>query len=169
MNRFSKHRTWAFSWGFGALWSPLLLLFEPGSAPFWPVLIFMLISAAVNAASYIGPRAVLGDVIDYDILRSKTNNSGKYFSFNTLLDKSLIGIGVGFAFPILALFGYEIGAENDSFANFGLLLCYIGIPLFTHLGAAAILWNFPIDARRHAIISKRIDQLTERNEIALSH
>jgi len=169
MNRFSKHRTWAFSWAFGALWTPLLLLFEPGSAPFWPVLGFMLIGSAINAASWIAPRAVLGDVIDYDILRTKTNNAGKYFSVNTLLDKMMIGVGVGFSFPILSLFGYEIGGENDSLAIFGLLFCYLGLPLFTHVGAAAILWNFPIDARRHAIIKKRIDQLTERNEIVMGN
>jgi Na+/melibiose symporter-like transporter len=168
MMRFGKHRSWAISWGFGALWSPLILFFEPGSAPFWPALGLMTVSAAINGASYIAPRAVLGDIIDYDVLRSKANHSGKYFSINTLLDKSLIGLGVGVAFPLLGWFGYEIGGVNDTRANIGLLLCYMGIPLVTHLTAAALLWNFPIDARRHGIIRRRIDQLAARQQIALS-
>ena len=167
MKRYGKHRPWAFSWGFGAIWSLGILFFEPGSAPFYPALGLMLVSAFVNSASYIAPRAVLGDIIDYDMLRSKTNNSGKYFSFNTLLDKSLIGLGVGFTFPILSLFGYQIGAENDSFATFGLLFCYLGFPLITHVAAAGILWNFPIDRQRHAIIRRRLDQLVIRKEIVV--
>ncbi len=167
MMRYGKHRSWAVSWGFGALWSPLILLFEPGSAPFWPVLGMMMVSAAVNGASYIAPRAVLGDIIDYDLLRSRSNNGAKYFSFNTLLDKSLIGLGVGVAFPLLSAFGYEIGKANDAEATFGLLLCYLGVPLITHMGAAALLWKFPLDARRHGIIRRRIDQLTARGEIVV--
>ena len=165
MGRYGKHRSWAVSWGFGAVWSLTILLFEPGNAPFWPVLGMILVSAAINGASYIAPRAVLGDIIDYDVLRTRVNNSGKYFAFNTLLDKALIGIGVGVTFPVLSLFGYQIGGANDDWANFGLLVCYLGIPLGTHLLAAAMLWNFPIDRRRHGIIRRRIDLLVARHVI----
>jgi glycoside/pentoside/hexuronide:cation symporter, GPH family len=167
MMRYGKHRAWAVSWGFGALWGLLLLFLKPGSAPFWPALLLISVSAAVNGASYIAPRAVLGDIIDYDLLRSKRNNGAKYFSFNTLLDKSLIGLGVGAAFPLLSAFGYQIGAQNDQTATFGLLFCYLGVPLVTHTAAAALLWNFPLDARRHGIIRRRIEQLTARREIVL--
>lgn len=165
MNHFGKHRAWAVSWGFGAVWSLLVLAFEPGAAPFWPVLFMVLVSAATNGASYSAPRAVLGDIIDYDILKNRTNNSGKYFAFNTLLDKALVGIGVAIAFPLLSAFDYQVGGQNDDWANFGLLLCYAGIPLVTHLAAAAMLWNFPLDRRRHGIVHRRIEQLTARNEI----
>jgi len=162
MNRWGKHRAWAFSWGFGALWSLLLLAFAPGSAPFWPMLGLMSVSAFVNAASYIAPRAVLGDIVDYDILVSRQNSSGNYFAFNTLLDKALIGVGVGLAFPLIGAFGYQIGGHNDALATFGLLFCYLGVPLVTHSTAAAILWNFPLDARRHAIVRARIEQRARR-------
>ncbi|XOV90595.1 MAG: MFS transporter [Pseudomonadota bacterium] len=167
MNHFGKHRAWAVSWGFSAIWSLVLLLLEPGSAPFWPALILIVVSAAMNGASYIAPRAVLGDIIDYDILRTRTNNSGKYFAFNTLLDKSLIGIGVAIAFPMLSWFGYNVGGENDATANTGLLLTYLALPLVTHLAAAALLWNFPLDRRRHDIVQRRINQLAERNQIQI--
>ncbi len=168
MKHFGKHRAWAVSWGFSALWSLVLLTLEPGSAPFWPALVLVLVSAAMNGASYIAPRAVLGDVIDYDILRTKNNNTGKYFAFNTLLDKSLIGLGVAVAFPILSAFDYKVGGENDDWANFGLLVTYIGLPLVTHLAAAALLWNFPLDRRRHDIVRRRIEQLTARKEIHIA-
>jgi Na+/melibiose symporter-like transporter len=162
MYRFGKHRTWAFSWGFGVLWSPLVLLLQPGAAAFWPVLCLMCVSAFVNAASYIAPRALLGDIVDYDVLKTKTNSAGNYFAFSTLLDKALFGIGVAVAFPLLSLFNYRIGQPNDAHANLGLLVCYLFIPLCTHLTAASILWNFPIDSRRHAIIRKRLEQRVER-------
>lgn len=164
MYRYGKHRAWAFSWAFGALFNPVILLVEPGAGSFWLVVPLICVSAFTNAASYIAPRALLGDVIDYDILIGKANNSGNYFAFNTFLDKSLFGIGVAIAFPLLALFGYQLGGPNDATANVGLLLCYMGIPAVTHVTAAALLWNFPIDARRHGIIRKRIEQRALRAE-----
>jgi Na+/melibiose symporter-like transporter len=162
MYRFGKHRTWAFSWGFGVLWSMLVLLVTPGASAFWPVLGLMCVSAFVNAASYIAPRALLGDIVDYDLLKTRTNSAGNYFAFSTLLDKALFGIGVAIAFPLLSVFGYRIGADNAGVANLGLFVCYLVIPTITHLTAATILWNFPIDSRRHAIIRKRLEQRVQR-------
>jgi Na+/melibiose symporter-like transporter len=162
MYRFGKHRSWAFSWGFGVLWSPLVLLLPRGPDAFVPVLCLMCVSAFVNAASYIAPRALLGDIVDYDMLKTHSNNAGNYFAFSTLLDKALFGVGVAVAFPLLSVFGYRIGVPNDTHANFGLLVCYLLIPLCTHLTAASILWNFPIDARRHAVIRARLEQRVRR-------
>ncbi len=42
--------------------------------------------------------------------------------------------------------------------KFGLLFTYLGLPLIFGLTAAWIIWGFPIDARRHAVIRKRIEQ-----------
>jgi Na+/melibiose symporter-like transporter len=165
MMRFGKHRVWAFSWAAYSLMQPVVLLLEPGAAAFVPAMGIVAVTAFINAASYIAPMALLGDIADYGTLKTGANNTGNYFAIQTLLQKANMGIGAGFAFPILALFGYEMGAENTGRALFGLMLVYIVVPALTSVAAAMILWNFPIDSRRHHIIRRRLEQLTERGKI----
>ncbi|MEM1112951.1 MAG: MFS transporter [Pseudomonadota bacterium] len=162
MTRFGKHRCWAFSWAVYSLIQPVVLLFEPGPEIFWPAMLLAMITAFINAASYIAPMALLGDIADYGTLKSGSNNTGNYFAIQTLLQKATMGIGAGIAFPLLAVFGYELGGENSGTALFGLILAYIIIPAVTSVAAAMILWNFPIDARRHGIIRRRLEQLATR-------
>lgn len=162
MNRYGKHRCWAFSWAAFSLAQPLVLLLEPGLEAFLFVMVLVVFTAALNSASYIAPMALLGDISDYGTLKSGSNNTGNYFAIQTLLQKATMGVGAGIAFPVLALFGYELGGENQGLADWGLYTTYIIIPAVTSVAAAAILWNFPIDARRHAIIRKRLEQLAIR-------
>jgi Na+/melibiose symporter-like transporter len=110
--------------------------------------------------------ALLGDIADYGTLKSGSNNTGNYFAIQTLLQKANMGIGAGLAFPLLAAFGYQLGGENTGRALFGLILAYIILPAVTSVAAAMVLWNFPLDARRHGIIRKRLEQLTQRHKEA---
>ncbi|MFT7287312.1 MAG: GPH family glycoside/pentoside/hexuronide:cation symporter [Halieaceae bacterium] len=164
MGRYSKHRCWALSWAVYSLVQPVVLLLEPGKAAFIPAMLIVTVTAAVNAASYMAPMAVLGDVADYGSLKTGSNDTGNYFAIQTLLQKANMGIGAGFAFPLLALFGYEIGGDNVGLAFVGLVIVYIVVPALTSVIAAVILWNFPIDARRHGIIRRRLEQLAERRK-----
>jgi GPH family glycoside/pentoside/hexuronide:cation symporter len=162
IQRFGKHRAWAFSWAVYSLIQPVVLLFEPGAAAFIPALGVVTLTAMINSASYIAPMALLGDIADYGMLKTGRNNTGNYFAIQTLLQKANMGIGAGIAFPILAIFGYQLGAENSGSALFGLFLVYIILPAVTSVAAAIVLWNFPIDARRHGIILRRLEQLAAR-------
>ncbi|MCB1855205.1 MAG: MFS transporter [Halieaceae bacterium] len=162
MQRFGKHRSWAFSWAVYSLIQPVVLLLEPGAAAFVPAMFLVALTAFINAASYIAPMALLGDIADYGALKTGRNNTGNYFAIQTLLQKANMGIGAGIAFPMLALFGYQIGASNTGMAFAGLVVVYIVVPALTSVIAAMILWNFPIDSRRHDIIRKRLEQLSTR-------
>ena len=46
---------------------------------------------------------------------------------------------------------------NDARAIFGLLATYVGIPSLLFLLSIVLMWNFPLTARRHAIIRRRIE------------
>jgi glycoside/pentoside/hexuronide:cation symporter, GPH family len=167
MQRYGKHRSWAFSWAVYSLIQPAVLLFEPGAAALAPTFAIVTVTAMVNAASYIAPMSLLGDIADYGTLKTGASNTGNYFAVQTLLQKANMGIGAGLAFPLLALFGYQIGADNTTTATFGLVLVYIIIPAITSVVAAAVLWNFPINAHRHSVIRKRLEQLSSRTPIRI--
>jgi len=164
MQKWGKHRPWAFSWAAGAVTGPLVLLLEPGSSAFVYMLPLIVVRAFINGGAYIGPMALLGDLADYSILKTRVNTTGNLFAFKSLLEKANFGIGTGIAFPLLALFDYRIGESNGELANLGLLVLYLGVPGVTALVAAGILWNFPLDERRYAIVRRRLEQRAHRRQ-----
>ncbi len=158
IKRFGKHRCLAFSWTMDALMRPLVLLLVPGDLNIMLAFGLVMILAAFNAGSYISPAAILGDIVDYDILKTGKNKAGSFFALNNLMNKIASGVGVATALPILGWFGYEIGGAIDKTAVLGLNISYIVIPAFAYLVAGAIMWHFPIDARRHGIIVRGIER-----------
>jgi Na+/melibiose symporter-like transporter len=155
--RYGKHRVWVFSLVFDALTRPLILLFAPGGAAIIPLFVIGAISAFLNAPANIAPGAILGDVVDYDLMKSRVNKAGNVFAFNTLLIKATMAVGSGAAFWMLAQFDYQVGKDNTAGANTGLMIAYLVFPALMYFVTSALTWNFPIDARRHGIIRRRIE------------
>lgn len=154
--RFDRHRVWAFCIGGGALLAPLLLLLPRGEAALPWLLPLVVAQAFLMAPPNFLPGAVLGDVIDYDTLKSGTNKAGNLFAVHMVLIKVAMALGGAVAFNLLELVGYKVNQANSDFANHGLLAVFIGIPLVFHGAMAALAWNFPLGRRRHGIISRRL-------------
>ena len=157
IKRYGKHKVWVFSLVFDACTRPLILLFAPGSAAIAPLFVLGALSAFLNAPANIAPGAILGDVVDYDLMKSRVNKAGNVFAFNTLLIKATMAIGAGLAFYMLDAFHYQVGKTNSSAANTGLMIAYLVFPALMYFATSALAWNFPIDARRHSIIRRRIE------------
>jgi Na+/melibiose symporter-like transporter len=163
--RIGKHRTWALAMSLDVLTRPLLLLLTPGSAAAVPVLMLGALSAFLSAPCNIAPPSVLGDVIDYDILKTRANKAGNFFAINTLLIKASIALGSGAGFLLLSLFGYSVKHANGSAANLGLLITYFAWPAVWFLTASVLAWNFPITNARHNIIRRRIESRSKAETV----
>ena len=155
--KFGKHRSLAFSWIIDLLSRGAVLFFVPGEINIVLVYGLVVVIAALNGASYIAPMAILGDVIDYDILKTSKNKAASFAALNSLLVKISNALGIAVALPTLGLFGYVMGVEADFTAWVGLMIAYVGIPGVTYAIASWLIWFFPIDARRHSIIVRRIE------------
>jgi Na+/melibiose symporter-like transporter len=168
IGRFGKHRSLAFSWLVDTVSRISVLFFVPGEVNLILVYGLVVVIAALNGASYIAPMAILGDVIDYDILKTGQNKAASFAALNSLLVKISMALGLAIALPTLGLFGYEMGVEADFTAWLGLMICYVGIPGATYLIASWLIWFFPIDARRHSIIVRRIETRPQPAETELT-
>lgn len=155
--RIGKHRTWALAMALDVLTRPLILLLVPGPQAAIPMLILSSLSAFLSAPCNIAPPSVLGDVIDYDILKTRANKAGNFFAINTLLIKATMALGSGAAFLTLSHFGYRVNKPNDHTATLGLMICYFVFPAIMFLIASTISWFFPIDRDRHSVIWRRIE------------
>lgn len=154
--RFDHHRIWAFCIGAGAMLAPLVLLLPRGEAALPYLLPLGVVQAFLMAPANFLPGAVLGNVIDYDTLKTGTNKAGNLFAVQMVLIKVAMALGGAVAFNLLQLVGYKVGQPNTSLANNGLLAIFFGIPIVFHGAMAALAWNFPLGRRRQAIVSRRL-------------
>jgi GPH family glycoside/pentoside/hexuronide:cation symporter len=163
IRRFGKHRSWAVSnivFGLGVF--PIALI-EPGAGAFIPYIALYLVGSVTQGAGSIIPPSVLSDVIDYDILKTGTNRAASYLSLTTLLIKANIAIGSALAFYIIALFGYDINAEQQTdMGALGVNIAALFVPGSLFAIAGIGIWFFPQDARRADIIRRRIESRAER-------
>lgn len=159
IDRIGKHRSWAIAWILNATAMLLMALVPQGPYAGPLIVACFVLYGLMTGGSLVAPFALLADVIDYDILKTNVDRSGNYYAFIFLLAKTTASVG-GLALVLLgAVFGYEMSAAvNSELANLGLVLLACVVPAALQLAAIPIIWNFPIDRRRHAIIRRRLDR-----------
>lgn len=154
--KFDRHRVWAFCIAGGAILTPLVLLLPRGEAALPFLLPLVVVQAFLMAPANFLPGAVLGDVIDYDTLKSGNNKAGNLFAVQMVLIKVAMALGGAAAFNLLQLVGYRVNEANSDLANTGLLAVFLGIPMVFHGAMAALAWNFPLGRKRQSIVSRRL-------------
>lgn len=151
-----KKRCWLLGYlGLVATYSALWWV-PPGHDGLALYLFIMVVGGAFEAVLWFIPSSVLADVIDYDRLRFRQERAGKFFALYLLLMKVGLAVGAGSSFAVLSVFDFQIKTNNAPLANTGLMLAYLGIPAICVAVGAALCLLFPIDARRHEVICRRI-------------
>jgi len=158
--RIGKHRAWAIGMVCDVLTRPLILLFANGSeTPMAAMIAIILIGAFFGASGIAAPASILGDVVDYDLMKTRVNKAGRFFAFQILLTKATMALGAGAGFMLLDKVGYKVGeTANTATANGGLIAAYLVIPALFWIAAASVAWRFPITAARHNIIRQRMER-----------
>jgi Na+/melibiose symporter-like transporter len=163
ISRFGKHRTWAVATATGAIAILFQVFLEPGTEVFIPLLLIFSTVTAVFTCGVVASMAMLGDTIDFDLLKTGVNRSGQYFSFLALIMKANAAIGGGLAFYLLSLFNYDpTVVVHDDISALGMKVTVIFIPPVFYLLGAVLIWFFPINEKRQGIIKKRIESRAER-------
>ncbi len=160
--KFGKHKSWAVGSVLAALVLVAMTFLEPGPSAFLPLVILAALRAVFWASYYVVPTAMLGDIIDYDILKTCVNRSANYFSACTLVTKFNAALGGGIGFIIVGLMGYTLAGENSDLANLGFVTTAMILPAVLLVIGSTLLWFFPIGHRRQSIIRRRIESLAER-------
>ena len=162
--KLGKHRAWGWGWIFNSIVLVPMIWVEPGESAIIPTAVLMGLYGLTNGVSAIAPFSILGDVVDYDRLKTGVDRGGNYFAFMMFAVKMLGSTG-GVALIVLgAVFGYELaeGSVNTHFADMGMLYMFILAPGIFQLGSIPLIWNFPIDERRQGIIRRRLESLDAR-------
>jgi Na+/melibiose symporter-like transporter len=165
--RIGKHRAAGISLFIAITLNGLLAIqIAPGQG--WLFVALMCLLGITSSAFLTLPLGIVGDIIDYDTLKTGQSRGGLFFGIWALFQYMSPALAIGLTLPALEYFGFTATGENTPQALQALKYIFILAPLPFFLGGALMFFLFPIDARRHGIIRRRIDARQRRNA-ALEH
>jgi GPH family glycoside/pentoside/hexuronide:cation symporter len=128
---------------------------QPGDG--WWFVAAMSVAGACSAGFLTLPLGMMGDIIDYDTLKTGATRGGLYFGIWSFCQKLSPALAVGVTLPFLTWVGFDPANKGDQAGLEALKYVYAlgSAPLF--IIGALLLLIFPIDARRHGIIRRRLD------------
>jgi Na+/melibiose symporter-like transporter len=168
VNRVGKRQAWAGSMAIGVLVLPLILLLPRGPGAVIPLLCIVLPIGVTNAISNVAAVSVLGDVIDYDTLRTGSARAAVYSGLLQFVVKLNAIPGGALALLIVGLIGYQpsLGLHNTPQAILGLKIAYVIAPSTLFALSILFAWFFPIDRRRQQIVRRRLEAREARAAVA---
>lgn len=167
-SRFGTHRMLALCNSCTVLTLLAMGFIQPGPTAFPAMLTVFSLSALFTTGATVAYYALMADIVDYDTLKTGSNNAGNYFALITLLQKIGLGAGAGLALLIVSLFGFNANGHNDAMALAGFFMTFLGIPILLNVIATLLAAFFPINRRRHNIIRKRLGTRAHR-DMSTSH
>lgn len=115
-----------------------------------------------SATVWALPPSMTADLSDLGRLRDRADNTGTYMAGYNLALKVGMALGVGIAFPLLDFMGFGAAAGGAGQSAAPLLIVGCVIPAILLLACALLIWRYPIDARRHGIIQRRLQRRESR-------
>ena len=86
------------------------------------------------------------EVIDADTAKTGARRAGTLFGLWGVATKIPLALGVGIAFPILGLVGFNGNSGSNSSLSLLVLAMLYGLtPVAFKLLAIRLLWNYPLD------------------------
>ncbi|GIK50164.1 MAG: MFS transporter [Alphaproteobacteria bacterium] len=154
--RIGKHRAAGYSLLIAICLSVLVATqLQPGDG--WLFVALMAVLGAISAAYLTLPLGIVGDIIDYDTLRTGESRGGLYFGVWSFFQNVSPALAIGVTLPVLHAFGFDASGENSPQALQALKYIYCLAPAPLFLVGALMLLRFPLDARRHGIIRRRLE------------
>lgn len=156
--RFERHRVWAASLIIGGTAAATLGLLSPG--PLALPLIFVIYP--IVALTLMGAVIVLtmsADIVDYGRLVTGEDHSGLYGSIFAFLQKSLLGVSAAAGLALVGLFGFDATTTTQTASGvLGIKVTAALLPGLGLLGAAALIWNYPLTRARVAEIQAQLNR-----------
>lgn len=155
-DHFGRHRVLAASILLTVV-SFALLMSIPPQTYFAAAGCFILMGLSTSA-TWAMPPAIIGDLSDLGNLNGYGEQAGTYMAGINLVYKLGMGVGVGIALPMLQLLGFSVDAGFSGANDIPLIIVCCAVPIVISIISVVLIWNFPINANRHAMIRRRLMQ-----------
>ncbi|MDG1906629.1 MAG: MFS transporter [Arenicella sp.] len=153
--RIGKHRALLFVGLAYFVILPLFYLVEPGN--FSQAMMVYVLKGAVTASIWVMPPALVADAVENGMLDGSGDDAGLYMSLYFFIQKAAMALGVGLAFPLAQLSGFNPQAAPGADVG-GLLQVALLLSGLVVIPAIFLLFNYPIDEKRHGEIREELRQ-----------
>jgi Na+/melibiose symporter-like transporter len=141
----------------------LVMVLDPGPYILPAFIVYMALYYVLLVGRDVALYSMIGDIVDYDTLKTGGNRAGQFSSAWMVLRKIAYAVAPALAFFVAGVAGYDPGAEqHDALAIFGLKAAVGYLPALLMLGATLLALRFPITPERHRAIRRRLQQRAER-------
>lgn len=155
--KLGKHRTWCTAMIANCAFFAVVPFLGAGDAVlFGFVCVF---TGLCLGADLTLPASIQADVVDIDTAKGGERRTGIYFAFWGMATKLALALAVGVAFPLLDVFGFDTGGDNQPLALLTLALLYGGLPIVFKIGAIGLMWNFPLDESMQTDLRAQIERM----------
>lgn len=160
-NKWGKHRVLALAALGVGVSLPFMMLVEQGNhrQVEW---IFALLGIVISPI-WVLPTALVADAVDFGRLRGGGDQSGLYMAIYNLVVKAALALSVGIALPLVDWLGFDPNDAVRKLQVWGLNFTGLVLPGILWLFAAALLWTYPIDRRRHTVIRRWLERGAARS------
>jgi GPH family glycoside/pentoside/hexuronide:cation symporter len=143
--RFERHRVWAIALVLGGIVCASFALIPPGNNAAVAAFVLYPIVTLVLSGSVV-VYTMSADIVDYGRLHTGEDHGGLYGSMFAFLQKSIMGVASALGLALVAAFGFHATAPTQTTtAVIGIKIGFAIAPALGLLGAAAIIWNYPLD------------------------
>jgi len=112
--RWGKHQTWRIALSIACLfflWTPFL-----GSGDLTLYIGIVAFTGFFIGADLVLPNALMGDLIEWDALRTGLRRPGLFFAIWGTIGKIAFAVAVGTMFPLLDWIGFDARQQNSTHA-----------------------------------------------------
>jgi GPH family glycoside/pentoside/hexuronide:cation symporter len=154
-HRIGKHRYWCCSmFAAVAAFATVPWIAEGDFAAFGIVCV---ITGMALGADLSLPPSLQADVIDYDTLRNGSARAGIQFALWSMSTKLALAAAVGLALPAVEAAGFDPTVPTET-GRAALIVIYSILPAVIKGAAIALIWWFPLTARKQAAIQRAIQR-----------
>lgn len=163
VNRTSKRTLLLVCLILGVFHGAIIFLIEPGPWALPLYVAFMTFYYILSVGRDVAMYAMVGDIVDYDSLKTGGNRAGQFTSAWMVFRKLTYALGPVIGMFVAGIMGYDPGAKhNGALAIFGLKAANGYLPALLLALAAVLAVRFPLTPERHRIVRRRLDQRAAR-------
>jgi Na+/melibiose symporter-like transporter len=159
--RIGKHRTWC--WAMVTTCAAFVIVPALPQGAFVVFAAVCVITGMGLGADLVLPPAIQADVVDYQRYRSGQGRAGLLFALWGMSTKLALAAAVGLALPGVEALGFDPSAPTDGGRRM-LAVIYALAPVVIKAVTIAVIWRFPLTAKKHGVIRRRLDQRHMRAE-----
>jgi len=158
VRRIQKHRAWALGLAVSAFAILAMWMLPTGESALAPLMLLIGVRAFGASVVYVAPNALLGDVVDYELLKRGVNRAANFHALVSLVTKITASVGGGAGLLLIGLAGYDARALNppEAVAAFKWIALIASACIL--LAGAALALRFPLDRERHEVVRRRIEK-----------